>query len=60
MRVTYGIRAIDGMGKTLAQIDDVTTDTERIDRLADRCQRLGLAPYQLVDVVNDFIVSEED
>ncbi len=59
LHVTYGIRAIDGRGKTLAQIDDVTTDTERIDQLVDRCQRLGLAPYQLADVVNDFIVSEE-
>lgn len=60
LHVTYGIRAIEGMGKTVAQVDDVTTDTERIDQLVDRCQRLGLAPYQLVDVVNDFIISDGD
>ena len=52
---TYGIEALDENGKVLAKVEDISTNEAAVKRLAEKCQRLDLAPYQLLDVARDFV-----
>ena len=57
-RTTYGIEAVGEDGEVLARVWDISADKEAVERLAERCQRLGLAEYQLIDVARDFAAAE--
>ncbi|MCD8180659.1 MAG: DUF6514 family protein [Firmicutes bacterium] len=48
-RTVYGIRCGD------EYIPNVTADEDAARRLADLCDRESLAPWQLIDVVADFV-----
>ena len=58
IHTTYGIEAVGEDGEVLAKVRDISVDSEAVERLAERCQRLGLAEYQLIDVARDFAVAE--
>ena len=57
-QTTYGIEAVGEDGEVLARVGDISTDRGAVERLAERCQRLGLAEYQLIDVARDFAAAE--
>ena len=58
MHTTYGIEAVGEDGEIIARVEDISADRGAVERLAERCQRLGLAEYQLIDVARDFAVAE--
>lgn len=45
----YGIRGTDGV-----RIGRISTDFQEVNRLAECCNRAGLSPIHLSDVVEDF------
>ena len=42
-------------GKTIASVEDISTDREAVERLAELCNSLELDPGQLKDVAEDYI-----
>ncbi|MBR7032077.1 MAG: hypothetical protein IKI03_00410 [Clostridia bacterium] len=58
----YGIAAyyceeVDGTWVVFESVHDVTNDLERINDLADKCNRYGLSPEHLRGVVEDFLAA---
>lgn len=51
--ITYGIRAENAAGETVAHVADVSTNRRFVARLAQRCERGELDPEQLRDVILD-------
>lgn len=49
VRTVYGIRCGD------EYIPNVTADEDAARRLAELCNKENLAPWQLIDVVTDFV-----
>ena len=47
--ITYGI-----YGET-ASVADISTDRERVEKLAELCNRLDLSEIHLIDVAEDFV-----
>ena len=47
--ITYGI-----YGETVS-VDDISTDRERVEKLAELCNRLDLAEIHLINVAEDFV-----
>ena len=61
-RTSYGIAAYansatDGTATIVAAVYDICTDKEKLSKLIDSCNRLGLATIHLHDVVEDFLCS---
>ena len=57
-RRSYGIAAYNtenGVGDVFASIHDISSDREKVHRLASRCNELGLDLIHLQDVVIDFL-----
>ena len=59
-RISYGIVVYsnadqDGTATIVDSIRDVSSNKEKITRLVNECNRLGLSPIHLRDVVEDFI-----
>ncbi len=52
----FGIAAMSGE-ETLASVADISASREEVESLAERCTRNRLAPEQLRDVVEDYIVA---
>lgn len=51
--VSYGIRAEDGAGRTLAHISDVGLEEEKVIGLTERLNRLEVSVLHLMDIVLD-------
>ena len=49
----YGIEYNNGDSTVI--VNDITTDYERLKRLVDLCNELGLEVSQLNDIVEDFL-----
>ena len=47
--ITYGI-----YGETVS-VADISTDRERVEKLAELCNRLDLSEIHLIDVAEDFV-----
>ena len=47
--ITYGI-----YGETVS-VADISTDRERVEKLAELCNRLDLAEIHLINVAEDFV-----
>jgi len=57
-RRTYGIAAVDaedGEKIVLGAVVDVSGEREKVDRLADYCNKVGLEVERLVETVVDFL-----
>ncbi|MBQ7923535.1 MAG: hypothetical protein IJ325_13335 [Clostridia bacterium] len=55
---TYGIAQTDvsdGCAVILKAIPDLSTDKDRVIRLAELCTKLCLAPIHISDIVEDFL-----
>ena len=55
--IFYGISALEG-GQPRISVRDVCTDRRRVERLVEDCNRLGLSPLHLRDVIEDFLLEE--
>ncbi len=47
--ITYGIN-----GETVC-VNDISTDKESVEKLAELCNRLDLSEIHLIDVAEDFV-----
>lgn len=57
-RRTYGIAAVDaedGEKIVLGAVVDVSGNREKVDRLADHCNRVGLEVEKLMEKVEEYI-----
>ncbi len=59
-RISYGIVAYadaktDGIVAIVASVRDISPDKQKIELLAEQCNRLELSPIHLPDVVADFL-----
>ena len=52
--LTYGIRVNEGE-ELYALYRDISTDRERVTRLVGRLNREQIAPYQLPELLEDFL-----
>lgn len=52
---TYGIRAVDGQGKTAMIFPDIDVDKASVQRLVDKCNEGELRLIHLRDVLEDYI-----
>lgn len=55
--VTYAI-SVRTAENEVARVSDVSTDFEEVRRLADLCTEQELDPEQILDVIEDFLGSE--
>lgn len=56
--VTYGIEAVDENGRVISLTKDISPIREKTEYLLEKIIRLNLAPYQLKDVAEDYIISD--
>ena len=59
-RISYGIVAYadtgaDGIAAIVASVRDISPDKQKIELLAEQCNRLELSPIHLPDVIADFL-----
>ena len=54
--IFYGITALED-GRMLLSVRDVSADRTRVEKLIETCNRLGLSPAHLGDVVEDFLLN---
>ena len=59
-RISYGIVAYadgdtDGIAAIIASVRDLSPDKQKIELLAEQCNRLELSPTHLPDVIADFL-----
>ena len=65
-RQSYGIAVYGSFGEideetpVVASIHDITNDRERVTKLVRQCNRSGLSPIHLRDVVEDFFSAAHD
>ncbi len=52
---TYGIKAVSKQGNILKSIDDITTDSQKLDKFISLCNQGNLALRHLNDVIEDFL-----
>lgn len=57
--ISYGISART-VEEEIFRISDVSTDFEKVRRLADLCTERELAPEHLGDVIEDFLAMSEE
>ena len=53
--IAYGIDVFEN-GTLVRSVKDITTEEARLSVLVDLCNRLQLSPFQLDDIVEDFLV----
>ena len=51
---TYGIALADG-SDLIQSVSDLSSDKQRVERLAELCTQLDLSPEHLSDVIEDFL-----
>ena len=56
--VTYGI-SVRAVEEEIGKISDVSTEYQKVRRLADLCTEQELSPEHLDDVVEDFLADED-
>ena len=56
---TFGIAAFDENGDIIGLATNITPTKEKALELLEKCRRLGVSPYHLVDIAEDFIISDE-
>lgn len=59
-RIGYGIAAVeeyDGVATVIESFDDISSNIEPVERLAELCNFHKLEIIHLKDVVNDFLVT---
>ncbi len=56
-QTTYGISAYDTLSAQtiIASVTDITADKEKLEGLVELCNREGLSPIHLYDVIEDFL-----
>jgi len=59
-RIAYGIAAYaasdsDSSAIVLASVSDICGDKSRAEALAEKCNRLGVSPLHLPDIIEDFL-----
>jgi hypothetical protein len=52
--ISYGIKCTK-KGRTIASVEDISTDRNSVEELARICSKLDLDPSQLKDVAEDFV-----
>ena len=52
---TYGIKAVSKNGNVLKSVDDITTDSQKLDKFISLCNQGNLALRHLNDVIEDFL-----
>ena len=52
--MSYGIKCTK-KGRTVASVEDISTDRRSVEELARMCDKLDLDPAQLKDVAEDFV-----
>ena len=55
----YGIAAFDQSGEIVGLATNITTVKEKAVQLCEKCRRFELSPCHLVDIAEDFIISDE-
>ena len=60
IRISYGIVAYadtgaSGIAAIVASVRDISPDKQKIELLAEQCNRLELSPIHLPDVIADFL-----
>ena len=60
-RISYGIAVYSGTEQEservlIDSIHDITSDKEKIEKLVNDCNHLGLSTVHIYDVVEDFLV----
>ncbi len=61
-RLSYGIAVYahpraSGSATVIASVHDITSDREALEELVLRCNRGGLSPHQLRDIIDDLFDS---
>lgn len=60
-RISYGITIYSGTEQKservlIDSIHDITSDKEKLEKLVNNCNRLGLSTVHICDVVEDFLI----
>ena len=55
----YGIAAFDEFGDIVGLVTNITPTKEKAERLLEQCCRLEVSPCHLVDIAEDFIISDD-
>ena len=55
----YGIAAFDNCGELVGLATNITSIKEKALYLCEKCQRLNVSPCHLIDIAEDFIISDE-
>lgn len=56
---TFGIAAFDENGEIIGLATNITTIKEKALFLLEKCRRLAISPCHLIDIAEDFIISDE-
>lgn len=54
----YGVAAFDDNGELICAAPDITAVKEKAIELAKVCERLQLSQIHLMDIANDYIISD--